>query len=83
MAWPTKPSATMQVPRRAEPYATAQMKARWTADVLPKYATRLGALMPSGRSVPPRTWERMAGTSAIRISMRPATASVTAGAAPR
>jgi len=46
MAWPTKPSATMQVPRRAEPYATAAMKARWTADVLPKYATRLGALMP-------------------------------------
>ena len=46
MAWPTKPSATMQVARRAEPYATAAMKDRWTREVLPKYATRLGALMP-------------------------------------
>jgi NADH:ubiquinone oxidoreductase subunit E len=46
MAWPTKPSATMQIARRAEPYATAAMKDRWTREVLPKYATRLGALMP-------------------------------------
>lgn len=46
MAWPTKPSATMQIPRRAEPYVTAAMKERWTRDVLPKYPTRLGALMP-------------------------------------
>ncbi|MFO0963398.1 MAG: NAD(P)H-dependent oxidoreductase subunit E [Phycisphaerales bacterium] len=46
MAWPVKPSATMQPPRRAEPYATEAMKARWTKDVLPRYATRLGALMP-------------------------------------
>ena len=46
MAWPTKPSATMQIARRAEPYVTAAMKDRWTRDVLPKYATRLGALMP-------------------------------------
>ena len=46
MAWPTKPSATMQVPRRAEPYVTEAMKSAWTKDVLPKYATRLGCLMP-------------------------------------
>jgi NADH:ubiquinone oxidoreductase subunit E len=46
MAWPTKPSATMQIPRRAEPYATDAMKERWTREVLPKYPTRLGALMP-------------------------------------
>ena len=46
MAWPTKPSATMQIARRAEPYVTAAMKDRWTREVLPKYATRLGALMP-------------------------------------
>lgn len=46
MSWPTKPSGTMQIARRAEPYVTAAMKARWTAEVLPKYATRLGALMP-------------------------------------
>ncbi|MBM4100082.1 MAG: NAD(P)H-dependent oxidoreductase subunit E [Planctomycetes bacterium] len=46
MAWPTKPSATMQIARRAEPFVTAAMKDRWTREVLPKYATRLGALMP-------------------------------------
>lgn len=46
MAWPTKPSATMQVPRRAEPYVTEAMKSAWTKDVLPKYATKLGCLMP-------------------------------------
>ncbi len=46
MAWPTKPSATTQIPRRAEPYATAAMKERWTREVLPKYPTTLGALMP-------------------------------------
>ncbi len=46
MAWPTKPSATMSIPRRAEPYVTQAMKDRWTREVLPKYPTRLGALMP-------------------------------------
>lgn len=46
MAWPVKPSASMQVPRRAEPYATDAMKAQWSKEVLPRYATRLGALMP-------------------------------------
>jgi len=46
MAWPTKPSGTMQIERRAEPYCTDAMKRRWTEHVLPKYATRLGALMP-------------------------------------
>ena len=46
MAWPTKPSGTMQIERRSEPYCTDAMKKRWTEHVLPKYATRLGALMP-------------------------------------
>ena len=46
MAWPTKPSGTMQIARRAEPYVTDAMRRRWTDEVLPKYATRLGALMP-------------------------------------
>lgn len=46
MAWPTKPSATMTIPRRAEPYVTDSMKERWTREVLPQYPTRLGALMP-------------------------------------
>ena len=43
MAWPTKPSGTMQIERRAEPYCTDAMKRRWTEHVLPKYATRLRA----------------------------------------
>ena len=46
MAWPTKPSGTMQIARRAEPYVTDAMRKRWTEEVLPRYATRLGALMP-------------------------------------
>jgi len=46
MAWPTKPSGTMQIERRSEPYCTDAMKKRWTEHVLPRYATRLGALMP-------------------------------------
>lgn len=46
MAWTTKPSATQKIPTRAEPYLTAAMKAAWERDLLPRYATRHGALMP-------------------------------------
>ena len=46
MSWKAKPSATMSIPRRAEPYCTAEMKARWEREVLPKYAVKHGALMP-------------------------------------
>lgn len=46
MAWITKPSATQKIPVRSEPYCSAAMKARWERDLLPRYATRQGALMP-------------------------------------
>ena len=47
MAWTVKPSATTKIERRAEPYLTPQMLDQFTRDVLPKYATKLGALLPS------------------------------------
>jgi NADH-quinone oxidoreductase subunit E len=46
MAWITKPSATQKIPTRAEPYLTAAMKERWERELIPRYATRQGALMP-------------------------------------
>jgi NADH-quinone oxidoreductase subunit E len=46
MAWITKPSATQKIPTRAEPYVTASMKEKWERDLIPRYATRHGALMP-------------------------------------
>jgi NADH-quinone oxidoreductase E subunit len=36
----------MQIPRRSEPYVTSEMRDRWTAQLLPRYETRLGSLMP-------------------------------------
>jgi len=46
MAWITKPSATEKIARRAEPYVTEAHRARWERELIPKYATRHGALMP-------------------------------------
>ncbi len=46
MSWKTKPSATTKIPQRAEPYCTKQMLERWERVLLPRYATRHGALMP-------------------------------------
>ena len=46
MSWKTKPSGTMKVPIRSEPYCTTAMLERWQNVTLPKYATRHGALMP-------------------------------------
>jgi NADH-quinone oxidoreductase subunit E len=46
MAWIAKASSTEKIERRAEPYVTAQMKAAWEKDILPRYATKHGALMP-------------------------------------
>ena len=47
MAWIAKPSATTKIERRAEPYLTQAMKDRLAKDVLPRYETKLGALMPA------------------------------------
>jgi NADH:ubiquinone oxidoreductase subunit E len=45
MAWITKNSGTMQTPKRAEPYLTAEIRQRLTAEVLPRYETKRGALL--------------------------------------
>lgn len=46
MAWITKPSGTQRIPTRNEPYCTTAMKERWERELIPRYATRQGALMP-------------------------------------
>jgi len=46
MSWHTKPSATTRVPKSATPFVTAAHAARWTTEILPKYAVKHGALMP-------------------------------------
>ena len=46
MAWTVKPSATTQIERRDEPYLTAAMKKHYTAKIVPRYAERMGALLP-------------------------------------
>jgi NADH:ubiquinone oxidoreductase subunit E len=46
MAWKVKDSAHAVVPHRAEPWCTEAMKQRWTSEVLPRYETKHGALMP-------------------------------------
>ena len=46
MSWHTKPSATTRVPKSTTPFVTAAHAARWTTEILPKYAVKHGALMP-------------------------------------
>ena len=46
MAWNVKPSATTQIPRRKDPYLTAAMMEKYRAEILPRYQTTMGALMP-------------------------------------
>jgi NADH-quinone oxidoreductase subunit E len=46
MAWTVKPSATTQIPKRSDPYLSAAMQAKYRAEILPRYETTMGALMP-------------------------------------
>ncbi|MFG0331066.1 MAG: NADH-quinone oxidoreductase subunit NuoE [Phycisphaerales bacterium] len=46
MAWITKNSATIQIPRREDPYLTGEMKSEFERDILPRYATKQAALLP-------------------------------------
>ena len=46
MAWQIKPSSTTKIPKRAEPYLSEDMKAQYTADLLPRYEEHRGALLP-------------------------------------
>ncbi len=47
MAWVVKPSATMQIERRPKPYLTQEMQDRLSHGVLPRYETKMGALLPT------------------------------------
>lgn len=47
MAWIAKQSSTMKVERRSEPYLTASMREELTGKILPRYATKQGALLPA------------------------------------
>ena len=51
MAWLTKPSGTMKIPSRAEPYLTDAMKSQLTRDILPRYETKQGALITTLHTV--------------------------------
>ncbi len=46
MAWITKNSAGAKVERRPEPYLTPRMRERLSVEVLPRFETRLAALLP-------------------------------------
>lgn len=47
MAWLTKPSGSMKIARRDEPYLTGEMKAYLTREMLPRYELKQGALLPT------------------------------------
>lgn len=47
MAWITKPSGSMKIDRRAEPYLTAAMRADLSSRYLPRYERSMGALLPA------------------------------------
>lgn len=75
MAWITKDSANARIERRAEPYFTAAMAARLSAEILPRYATKQAALLPCLHEVqhaygwiPPQAMEEIAAF----LSLKPA-----------
>lgn len=47
MAWITKNSAGMKIARRSEPYLTQAIKDELTREIVPRYAVRQGALIPT------------------------------------
>lgn len=67
MAWLTKQSATMQIPRRSEPYLTDSMRAELRNTIMPRYQTTLACLLPALHMVqhaygwvPPQAMEEIA-----------------------
>ena len=46
MAWITKPSGTMKIETRDAPYITPAMRERFEREILPRYETKMGAMMP-------------------------------------
>jgi len=51
MGWITKPSGTMKVERRSEPYLTDALKQTLERDILPRYETRRAALLSALHAV--------------------------------
>ncbi|MBL8764788.1 MAG: NADH-quinone oxidoreductase subunit NuoE [Phycisphaerae bacterium] len=51
MPWITKPSGTMKVARRNEPYLTPEIRAGLERDILPRYEKKQGALLPTLHAV--------------------------------
>ena len=47
MAWNVKPSGTMTIERRSEPYLTDSMKSELRERYLPRFETSMGALIPA------------------------------------
>jgi NADH-quinone oxidoreductase E subunit len=47
MAWIAKPSASMQIERRPEPYLTEAMRADLRERILPRYEQKMAALLPA------------------------------------
>jgi len=47
MAWISKPSGTMRVPTRDEPYLTEAMRRELVDRIVPRYETRHAALLPA------------------------------------
>ncbi|MHC4976531.1 MAG: NADH-quinone oxidoreductase subunit NuoE [Planctomycetota bacterium] len=45
MAWTSKPSSTIEIERRAEPYLTESMREAITREILPRYEQARGALL--------------------------------------
>jgi len=46
MAWIVQPSATTRIATRPEPYLTAELRAQFERELLPRYEERRGALLP-------------------------------------
>ena len=51
MAWIVKDSANAKIERRDEPYLGDALKAKLTADILPRYPTKRAALLPALHAV--------------------------------
>jgi NADH-quinone oxidoreductase subunit E len=47
MAWITKNSATMTIPRRDEPYLTDDIKSTIRDTIIPRYESNMGAILPA------------------------------------
>lgn len=47
MTWKSKQSATLTIESRSEPYLTPELIDKITNDIMPRYATSRGALMPA------------------------------------